>query len=85
MNIENVIEALKNKKKNCNFNELVKICGYFFEKKPSSKGGSHQYIYKTPWIGDPRINVQKGKDSCAKSYQVEQIIKALEKLNSGNK
>jgi hypothetical protein len=40
--------------------------------------GSHR-VYKTPWIGDPRVNIQNDKGK-AKSYQVKQVIKAIERL-----
>jgi len=39
--------------------------------------GSH-HIWKTPWKGDPRINLQEVKGR-AKPYQVEQVIDALQK------
>lgn len=38
------------------------------------------HVYKTPWQGDPRVNIQKGKDGKAKAYQVKQVITAIEKL-----
>ena len=59
------------------FSRLVKICEEFFGKYRVN--GSH-YIFKTPWQGDPRINLQKGKSKDAKPYQVQQVIKALRKL-----
>jgi hypothetical protein len=40
--------------------------------------GSHR-VYKTPWIGDPRVNIQDDK-GMAKSYQVKQVLKAIEHL-----
>jgi hypothetical protein len=59
------------------FSELLKICeGCFGEYRIS---GSH-YIFKTPWQGDPRINLQKGRGSSAKPYQVRQVLNALRKL-----
>ena len=42
------------------------------------KGSSHR-IYKTPWQGDPRINIQNDK-GVAKAYQVNQVLRAIEKL-----
>jgi hypothetical protein len=36
-------------------------------------------IYKMPWQGDPRINLQKGDGGKAKEYQVKQLIKAIDK------
>ncbi len=36
-------------------------------------------IYKTPWQGDPRINIQNDNGK-AKSYQVRQVLMAIDKL-----
>ena len=44
--------------------------------------GSH-HIFKTPWKGDPRINIQK-EGKMAKPYQVKLVLKALEKLKVEN-
>jgi len=43
-------------------------------------------IYKTPWHGDPRINIQNNKGK-AKVYQIKQVLLAIEKLEmkNGNK
>jgi len=66
--------------KNVKFEELLKICVRHFG-EPRIKGSHH--IFKTPWKGDPRINIQKdGK--MAKPYQVKLVIKALEKLEVDN-
>lgn len=46
--------------------------------KPRNMAGSHR-IYKTPWQGDPRINIQNSKGK-AKAYQVKQVLLAIEKL-----
>jgi hypothetical protein len=40
--------------------------------------GSH-HVYKMPWPGDPRINIQKDGPK-AKRYQVIQVINAVDKL-----
>jgi hypothetical protein len=60
-----------------NFKVLLQICEQFFGKGRIT--GSH-HIFKTPWQGDPRINLQKGKGSQAKPYQVRQVLNALRKL-----
>jgi hypothetical protein len=39
------------------------------------EGTSHK-IYKTLWQGDPRVNIQRGKDGSAKAYQVRQVLAA---------
>lgn len=75
MDIEEALEITKNSK-NMKFSDLLKICKNFFE--GPRIGGSH-HIFKTPWPGDPRINIQKdGKK--AKGYQVKQVHEALKKL-----
>lgn len=47
--------------------------------KPRNKGSSH-YPFKVPWQGEPRINLQQGKQGKAKPYQVKQVKSALIKL-----
>ncbi len=42
------------------------------------RGSSHR-IYKTPWQGDPRVNIQNNKGK-AKAYQVKQVLMAIERL-----
>jgi hypothetical protein len=42
-------------------------------------------VYKTPWQGDPRVNIQND-NGMAKAYQVKQVLKAIERLeNEENK
>jgi len=60
------------------FADLLKICKKYFGKPRIC--GSH-YIFKTPWKGDPRINLQKA-DKMAKSYQVRDVKKAIEKMEA---
>ncbi|MCF7945201.1 MAG: toxin HicA [Spirochaetia bacterium] len=62
--------------KNVKFDDLINICTKYFG-PPRIKGSHH--IFKTPWKGDPRINIQKdGK--MAKPYQVKLVVKTLKKL-----
>jgi hypothetical protein len=42
------------------------------------KGSSHR-IHKTPWQGDPRVNIQD-HEGMAKAYQVRQVLKAIDRL-----
>jgi hypothetical protein len=58
------------------FADLLAICRKHFA-KPRIRGSHH--IFKTPWKGDPRINLQK-EGKMAKPYQVRDVKKALEKL-----
>lgn len=72
------LEALKNEK-NVKYRSLEKICDQFFGEFGSRSSGSSHKIYKTPWPGDPRINIQKFGNK-AKPYQVKQVKAALKKL-----
>jgi hypothetical protein len=59
------------------FADLCKVCDHYFGQARQS-GGSHR-VYKTPWIGDPRVNIQNSNGK-AKAYQVKQVLKAIERL-----
>ena len=72
-------EQLSNPR-NIKFDDLLKICTKYFGTPRIS--GSH-YIFKTPWKGDHRINIQK-ESKMAKPYQVKLVLKALEKLEVEN-
>ena len=63
--------------KGISFSDLCKVCDHFFG-DPRQTGSSHR-IYKTPWPGDPRVNIQDG-NGMAKAYQVKQVLKAIERL-----
>ena len=78
--MENIIQKLRqlrNNPKDVKFVELCKICEFYFG-KPRQTGTSHR-IYKTPWQGDPRVNIQNHKGK-AKAYQVKQVLKAVERM-----
>jgi hypothetical protein len=74
--IENLVQQFENNPKNVGFAALCKVCNHYFG-KPRTKG-SHN-VYKTPWQGDPRINIQNDNGK-AKAYQVRQVVKAIKKL-----
>ncbi len=63
--------------KGARFNNLQKVCTYYFGK--SRQSGSSHCIYKIPWLGDPRVNIQNHKGK-AKPYQVKQVLLAIEKV-----
>lgn len=75
--LEDIIQGMKENPKGVRFTELCKVCDKYFGKARHS-GSSHR-IYRTPWKGDPRVNIQNSKGK-AKAYQVKQILKALDKL-----
>ena len=40
-------------------------------------------VFKTPWAGDPRVNIQNDH-GMAKEYQVRQVMAAIRKLEESN-
>ena len=61
------------------FKELRKVCESFFG-EPRQDVSSHA-IFKTPWPGDPRVNIRNVKAK-AKPYQVKQVLQAIAKLEN---
>ncbi|MCP4614719.1 MAG: toxin HicA [Planctomycetes bacterium] len=79
MDIEGIVALMRESPSSVKFNQLCKVCDYYFG-EPRQKATAHR-IYKTPWRGDPRVNIQKGKNGIAKTYQVRQVIKAIDRLS----
>ena len=75
------VEEMKTNPKGIRFSELQKVCEFYFGKARQS--GSSHCIYKTPWSGDPRVNIQNSKGK-AKSYQVKQVLLAIEQFEVNN-
>lgn len=46
---------------------------------PTRQAGTSHRIYRKPWPGDPRVNIQNRK-GMAKPYQVRQVLKAIERM-----
>ncbi|MCE2440768.1 MAG: toxin HicA [Candidatus Latescibacteria bacterium] len=72
-----ILKALRDNPNGVRFSDLVRICDDYFE-EPRQKGTNHR-VYRMPWPGDPRVNIQNDK-GMAKPYQVRQVIRAIEKL-----
>lgn len=68
---------MHNNPKGVLFTDLCKVCDHYFGQARLTSG-SHR-VYKTPWNGDPRVNIQNSKGH-AKAYQVRQILRAIERL-----
>ena len=73
-----ILEKMRSAPQNVSYTELAKVCEHYFG-EPRRQGTSHA-VYKTPWQGDPRVNIQCGKDGKAKAYQVKQVLLAIERL-----
>jgi len=72
-----LISEFRHNPKGARFHDLCKVCNEIFG-KPRQEGTSH-CVYKTPWAGDPRVNIQNNH-GMAKAYQVKQILKAIERM-----
>ena len=75
--IDDILLQMNRNPKDVRFIDLCRVCEHFFG-EPRQSASSHR-IYKTPWQGDPRINIQNYKGK-AKAYQVKQVLLALEKM-----
>jgi hypothetical protein len=76
---QKILEQMRSEPANIRFADLKKVCEAYFG-KPRQSGTSHA-IFKTPWPGDPRVNIQDDKGK-AKPYQVRQVLLAIDKLES---
>jgi hypothetical protein len=72
-----VLDQMRREPKNVRFSDLLSICEEFFGRPRQS--ASSRVIFKTPWPGDPRVNIQNDKGR-AKAYQVRQVLLAIDKL-----
>jgi hypothetical protein len=71
-----IVAGMRNNPHNVAFKDLHKVCEHYFG-APRQAGTSHA-VFKTPWPGDPRVNIQNDKGK-AKPYQVWQVLKAIDK------
>jgi len=77
--IPKILDRMRREPANVRFSDLRKMCEIHFG-KPRQTGSSH-LVFKTPWIGDPRINIQDQQGK-AKAYQVRQVLLAIDKLEA---
>lgn len=75
--VANLVEQMRSNPKNVDFADLRKVCAHFFG--AARQAGTSHAVFKTPWSGDPRVNIQNDHGK-AKAYQVQQVLKALDRL-----
>jgi hypothetical protein len=75
--VDGLVEQMRRNPKGVRFSDACHVCDHYFG-QPRQKGSSHR-VYKTPWQGDPRVNIQNAKGK-AKAYQVRQVLRAIERL-----
>jgi hypothetical protein len=75
--IEEIVAEMRKNPKGVRFGDLCRVCDFYFG--AARQDSSSHRVYKTPWPGDPRVNVQDDH-GIAKAYQVRQVLKAIERL-----
>lgn len=80
--VEDIIAEMEQNPKGIRFADLCKACDHYFG-DPRQSSTSHR-IYKTPWQGDPRVNIQNDNGK-AKAYQVKQVLAAITRLSEEQK
>jgi hypothetical protein len=73
-----LLEQMRSRPNAMRFADVCKVVDSYFG-KPRMKGTSHR-VWKMPWPGDPRINLQEGAGGTAKPYQVRQVLLAIDRL-----
>ncbi|SDC04039.1 hypothetical protein GA0111570_11545 [Raineyella antarctica] len=74
--VEKLVAGMRRNPQDVRYEDLHKVCEHYFG-SPRRSGGSHA-VFKTPWPGDPRVNIQNDNGK-AKSYQVRQVLAAIDK------
>ena len=77
--LSRILTAMRENPKGIRYADLCKVCDACFG-APRQSGSSHR-VYKTPWRGDPRVNIQNASGK-AKAYQVRQVLAAIERLEA---
>lgn len=75
---DKLLREMRENPQNVRFSELAKVCELYFG--PPRNKGTSLVVFKTPWQGDPRVNIQKGKGGKVKAYQVRKVLAAIDKL-----
>lgn len=79
--VADIVARMRENPRDIRFAEAQRVCEHYFG-APRQHGTSH-CVFKTPWPGDPRVNIQRDKGGMAKAYQVKQVVAAIDKLEEG--
>ena len=77
--VDEIVAKMRQNPKGIRYRDLCKVCDSYFGEARQT-GSSHR-IYKTPWPGEPRVNIQNA-GGMAKAYQVRQVLKAIDRLET---
>lgn len=79
--IEDLVDHMRKAPASVRYTDICRVCDHYFG-KARQESTSHR-IYKTPWLGDPRVNIQNDRGK-AKAYQVKQVLKAIDKMEDSH-
>jgi hypothetical protein len=74
---DDIVAEMRKNPKGVRYGDLCRVCDFYFGAARQASG-SHR-VYKTPWPGDPRVNIQDD-NGMTKVYQVRQVLKAIGRL-----
>ena len=74
--VEKLLTAMRANPQNVRYVDLHKVCEHFFGE--ARRSGGSRAVFKTPWPGDPRANIQNSNGQ-AKASQVRQVMAAIDK------
>lgn len=75
--LDELIEQMRSSPQNVRYADACTVANAFFG-EPRQRGASHR-VWKMPWAGDPRVNMQTDKGGRAKAYQVHQLLNAIDR------
>jgi hypothetical protein len=77
--VEEIVANMRRNPKGIRYRDLCKVCDFYFG-EACQTGSSHR-ICKTPWPGDPRVNIQNA-GGMAKAYQIRQVLRMIDRLET---
>ncbi|MGQ0591389.1 MAG: toxin HicA [Gammaproteobacteria bacterium] len=80
--IADIVARMRRQPAAVRFLELRRVCEAYFG--PPRQSSTSHLVFRTPWPGDPRVNIQNDKGK-AKVYQVRQVLRAIEKVEAGKR
>ncbi len=75
--VERLVDQMRANSAGIRFADLCRVCDHYFG--PPRRSGTSHRVYRMPWPGDPRVNIQNAK-GMAKAYQVRQVLLAIERV-----
>jgi hypothetical protein len=76
--VDELLQRMRSRPNDVRFADACRVVSAFFG-EARQEGTSHR-VWKMPWPGDPRVNLQKGKGGKAKAYQIRQAVQAIDRF-----